>query len=86
MANNEEREPLPVWLLGWQDKALHRTMALACTMMRRVAASLREHKPNSQQWLAHAAEIDGAAEILAGWMLGLRIEAAQETEEKRHGQ
>lgn len=85
MANNEELKPQLVCLLGWQDKALHRKMAMACTMMRRVAASLREYKPNSQQWQAHAAEIDGAAEILAGWMRGLRIEAAQQAEEKRHG-
>ena len=74
-------EPLPVWRLDYEDKVIHHEMARAKTYMLHVARALRDHKPDSPGWLAHADEIAGAAEILGGWMDGLRIEAAEKEKE-----
>lgn len=68
---------LPVWALGYKDKLIHFRMATARTNMLKVARVLREKKPSETEWLAKAAEIDGEAKILQGWIDELRRQAKE---------
>lgn len=70
-------ELLPVWALGYKDKLIHFRMATARTNMLKVARVLRDQKPDDALWLAKAAEIEGAALILQGWIDELRRQAKE---------
>lgn len=71
---------LPVWLLNHEDKVLHRRMVVARTNMLKVARTLRDYKPPMSEWMAKAAEIEGAAGILQGWIDELRRQAKEDRE------
>jgi len=72
-------ELLPAWALGYKDKLIHFRMTIARTNMLKVARVLRDQKPDDALWMEKAAEIEGAAMILQGWIDELRRQA-KETE------
>ena len=75
-------ELLPVWALGYKDKLIHFRMTIARTNMLKVVRVLRECKPPMSEWMAKAAEIEGAAKILQGWIEELRRQAKEKEANK----
>ncbi len=70
-------ELLPAWALDYGDKAIHRRMTIARTNMLKVTRVLRDQKRDDPKWMAKAAEIEGAAMILQGWIDELRRQAKE---------
>lgn len=73
---------LPAWALGYKDKLIHFRMTTARTNMLKVARVLRECKPAMSEWRVKAAEIEGAAGILQGWIDELRRQAKEKEANK----
>lgn len=82
MMADDTMDAVPVDELCPNDRALYNRMDAVRHGMHTIAERLRWYKGDSQQWMAHAAEIEGAATILAGWMRVLRIEAAKQGAKK----
>lgn len=82
MPNN----PLPVWRLDAEDKAIHKQLACAKTALRKAAAAIREHRPDDEILCRIASCCDTAGGAVAMWMAWLREEAAEKENKKERGE
>ena len=63
-----------VYQLDYKDKSIHRHMAFAQNQLRKVARMLREYKSDNPEWQEHAAQAEGAANIMKDWQEAIRSE------------
>jgi len=61
-----------VFQLDYEDKAIHKHMSFAQNQLRKVARLLRERKADYPEWQEHAAQAEGAADIMKDWQEAIR--------------